>query len=183
MKPINKFSMIPIFIILSCGATTFPIYAQIESSPIQQQESPHGITMQFSYMPPIPAINGFTTFQFNVINSTKNQLLQNYTATVIVGNVAGFTGGSSYYNFSKIVVPNGNFSVNYAFPNDGTFPINLRVDTANYIDVGRFQVIVPPPTNAISGGNLIYIGAGVAAAGAVAGVVIMLARKSSNKKV
>ena len=176
--------MIPILLVISVTAIVFHVYAQLDTSPVQQQESPHGIIMQFSYSPASPVINGFTTFQFNALNSTTNQPLQNYVATVIVGNVAGFTGGSSYYNFSKITVPNGNFSVNYAFPNDGTFPINLRVDTANYIDVGRFQVVVPPPTYAVAGGDntIIYVGAAVVAAGVAAGVVIMLRRKPTANK-
>ena len=76
-------------------------------------------------------------------------------------------------------MPSGNFSVNYAFPNEGTFPVNLRVDTTNYIDIGRFQVVVPLPTNAISGGDnsIIYIGAVVAAAGVGVGVAIIMRRK------
>ena len=181
MRSLGKY-VVSILLFVLTTAIVFSlqcVYGQ-EWSPVQQQPSPHGIIMQFSYYPASPTINGFTTFQFNVLNLTTNKPLQNYVATVIVGNVAGFTGGSGYFNFSKIVVPNGNFSVNYAFPNDGTFPLYLRVDTAKNIDLARFQVVVPPPTYVLSSGNntIIYVGVAIAAAGAGAAIVIVQKRKS-----
>jgi len=98
----------------------------------------------------------------------------------MVGNVVNFTGGSSFYNFSKITVPNGNFSVNYAFPNDGAFPVYLRVDTPTSISIARFQVLVPP-VNVVSGNDytMIYVGIAIAAVGA--GVGIVMIQKSKSK--
>ena len=184
MKSVRRLCIILILLCFSTIGIIFPVYsahAQLQGSAVQQQESPHGIIMQFSYYPASPVINNFTTFQFNVLNSTTNNPLQNYVATVIVGNVVGFTGGSSYFNFSKIQVQNGNFSVNYSFPNDGTFPVYLRVDTTKNIDVARFQVIVPPPTNVFSSGdNTIIYGVAIAAAGTGVGMVMILKRKSSK---
>jgi len=170
--------LIVLFSVTALVITSHPTYAQLEGSPVQTYGPEHGLTMQFSYNPANPTINGFTTFTFNVLNSTAQKPLQNFVASVIVGNVVNFTGGSSYYNFSKITVPNGNFSVNYAFPNDGTFPVYLRVDTPTTISVARFQVFVPPPS--VVPGNdftMIYVGIAIAAAGAGVGIMMMLRKK------
>ena len=166
-----------IFIILltvtSIIITIQAAHAQLDGSPIQQYGPEHGTMMQFNYYPANPTINGFTTLTFNVLNSTTQTPLQNFVASVMVGNVVNFTGGSSYFNFSKIAVPNGNFSVNYAFPNDGTFPVYLRVDTPSTISVARFQVLVPPQTIVPSNDyTLIYIGIAVAAVSAGIGIAI-----------
>jgi len=175
-----KFSIfIILFLITTMVITIHVVQAQLESSPVQQYGPEHGMMIQFSYNPPSPTINGFTTLTFNVLNSTTQQPLQNFVATVMVGNVVNFTGGSSLYNFSDITVPNGNFSVNYAFPNDGTFPVYLRVDTPSSISIARFQVLVPP-VNIVPGNDytMIYVGIAIAAVGA--GVGIVLTRKKTK---
>ena len=73
-----------------------------------------------------PIINGYTNLTFNVINTTTGKSLQNFIASVTVSNVVNFTGGSDYYNFSNINVPDGNLSVRYAFPNDRLSSIFAR---------------------------------------------------------
>ena len=170
--------LIILFSITTIVISIHTAYAQIEGSAVQQYGPEHGIAMQFSYYPANPTINGFTTFTFNVINSTTQQPLQNFVASVMVGNVINFTGGSSYYNFSKITVPDGNFSVNYAFPNDGTFPVYLRVDTPSTISIARFQVLVPPPNVVPSNDyTMIYVGIAIAAVGAGVGIIMTQRRK------
>lgn len=186
MNPMTRLTLkLSIFIILfSITAMVITVHsaqAQLESSPVQQYGPEHGMMMQFSYNPPSPTINGFTTLTFNVLNSTTQQPLQNFVATVMVGNVVNFTGGSSLYNFSNITVPNGNFSVNYAFPNDGTFPVYLRVDTQNSISIARFQVLVPPPNVGPSSDyTMIYIGIAIAAVGAGVGIMMTQRRKTKT---
>ena len=183
MKYLNKSCSVLIFLtILTLGIVlvVYPAHAQ-ESSPLQQVTQ-NGVTMQFEYSPSNPTINDYTTLMFSVINSTTGRPVQNYVGSVTVGNVVGFTGGSGYYNFSKITVTNSSFSVNYAFPNDGLFPIFFRADypTSIYgpgspIAIGEFKVIVPPPQVIPSDNTMIYVGIGVAAAvgGGIAAVIVM----------
>jgi hypothetical protein len=176
-----------LLVILTIGALFLPhnAHAQLVASPVQQL-SMNGIIMQFNYYPQSPTITNYTTLSFNVLNSTTNKTLQNFIASVTVENVAGFTGGSGYYNFSKMNVIGGNFSVKYTFPNDGLFPIILRVDNpatsyspSSPIAITQFKVIVPVQ-NPISNDNttMIYIGIAVAAAGVGAGIVIIQKRKA-----
>ncbi|HJT10737.1 MAG TPA: hypothetical protein VJ771_08135 [Candidatus Nitrosotalea sp.] len=181
----KSYSVLIFLIILTVGIVpvVYSAHAQ-ESSPLQQATQ-NGVTMQFQYSPPSPTINDYTTLMFSVINSTTGKLIQNYAGSVTVGNVAGFTGGSGYYNFSKIAVTNGSFSVNYAFPNDGLFPIFFRADypTSIYgpdspIAIGEFKVIVPPPQVIPTDNTMIYVGIGIAAAvGGGVTVVIIMKRK------
>ena len=185
----NKSCSVLIFlIILTVGIAplVYPVHAQ-ESSPLQQVTQ-NGVTMQFQYSPPNPTINDYTTLMFSVINSTTGKPVQNYVGSVTVGNVVGFTGGSGYYNFSKIAVTNGSFSVNYAFPNDGLFPIFFRADypTSIYgpgspIAIGEFKVIVPPPQVIPTDNTMIYVGIGIAAAAGGVVAVIMMKRKPTTQ--
>ncbi|MDE1817572.1 MAG: hypothetical protein KGI19_03090 [Thaumarchaeota archaeon] len=153
-----------------------------ETSPVQQVTQ-SGVTMKFWFSPPSPKINDYTTLMFSMTNSTTGELVQNYVGSITIGNVAGFTGGSGYYNFSQIAVPNGNFSVSYAFPNDGTFPVFFRADyptpihgSSSLITVGTFQVFVPVQAPTPIDNTMIYIGAVVAAA-AIGGTVFLMKRK------
>lgn len=152
-----------------------------ETSPVQQVTK-SGVTMKFWFSPSSPKINDYTTLMFSMTNATTGKQVQNYVGSITIGNVAGFTGGSGYYNFSQIIVPNGNFSVNYAFPNDGTFPVFFRADhptsisgSSGLITVGVFQVFVPAQTPPIDN-TMIYVGI-VVAAGAIGGTVIFMKRK------
>jgi hypothetical protein len=174
-------------VVLISTLDALPANAQVGGSPVQQIQQ-NGITMQFSYYPSSPVINDYTNLTFNVVNTTTGVPMQNFVASVTVSNVVNFTGGSGYYNFSSITVPNGTFSVNYAFPNDGLFPVFLRVNypTLIYgpnspIAIGEFKVFVPVQNAIPSNDNtFIYVGIAIAAAGAGAGIVIMQKRKPKN---
>jgi hypothetical protein len=187
MKSFWRLCLISILLVtLTNGISFLPhnAYAQLVGSTVQQV-SQHGIIMQFNYYPQSPIISNYTMLSFNVLNSTTNKPLQNFVASVTVGNVVGFTGGSGYYNFSRINVVDGNFSVNYAFPNDGIFPIYLRVGnpiingTSSPIGIAEFKVIVPV-LNPISNDDItiIYVGIAITAAGVGVGIVIMQKRKA-----
>lgn len=188
MKPFFCLYAIPILlVILIATLHVLPANAQLGASAVQQIQQ-NGIIMQFSYYPSSPVINDYTNLTFNVINATTGKPLQNFIASVTVGNVVNFTGGSGYYNFSSINVPNGNFSVSYAFPNDGLFPVFLR---ANYpssiygpnspIAIGEFKVFVPVQNPVSTNDNtLVYVGVAIAAAGTGIGIVLMQKRKPKN---
>ncbi|HJW20702.1 MAG TPA: hypothetical protein VJ571_09135 [Candidatus Nitrosotalea sp.] len=176
--------VIPILSGILFASPLFLVAHAQETSPVQQVTQ-SGVTMQFSFSPSSPKINDYTTLMFSMINSTTGKQVQNYIGSITIGNVAGFTGGSGYYNFSKIAVTNGNFSVNYAFPNDGTFPVFFRADypTSSYgssglITVGVFQVFVPAQAPPIDN-TMIYVGI-VVAAGAIGGTIIFMKRKKPS---
>ncbi|HJU14611.1 MAG TPA: hypothetical protein VJ792_09175 [Candidatus Nitrosotalea sp.] len=190
MRILSKVSIAALVAIVVCVAVApsiHPALAQADNSPLQQKTQ-NGATMEFYYSPSSPSINGYTTLTFSLVNASNGNPIQNYVGFVTVGNVVNYTGGSGYYNFSSISVTNGTFSVSYAFPNDGLFPVFFR---ANYpsstygpgspIAIGEFKVLVPPPQALPSDNTMLYVGIGIAAAaGGGAAAVILLRRKPSS---
>lgn len=157
-------------------------YGQTGNNTVQQFAQ-NGVIMQFRYVPSSPIINNYTTLMFNVINSTDGKPVE-YVAFVTIGNVVGFTGGSGHYNFSNIMVTDGRFSVNYAFPNDGLFPVYFRANypTSAYgpdspIAIGEFKVVVPAPSVLPGDNTFVYVGIGAAAAAGCAVAVVIMKRK------
>ncbi|GEM_PF-1926628 len=189
MKIIEKIffaTLVAVALPLAVSLSFQQALAQTDNSPIQQ-ETQNGATMQFYYSPSKPTINSYTTLTFSLVNASTGRPVENFVGFVTVGSVVNYTGGSGYYNFSSIQVTNGTLSVNYAFPNDGLFPVFFR---ANYptsafgpgspIAIGEFKVIVPPPQVLPSDNTMIFVGIGVAAAagGGVVAVIIMRRKPS-----
>ncbi len=184
----NPWFVLVFFLVAIVALLPFVNFVYAQTSSIQQANQ-NGVVMQFEYSPSSPTIDNYTTLMFSVINSTTGKPVQNYVGSVTVSNVAGFTGGSGYYNFSKIEVTNGSFSVNYAFPNDGLFPIFFRADypTSIYgpgspIAIAEFKVIVPPPQVIPGNNTTIYVGIGiVVAVGCGITMIILMKRKPINQ--
>ena len=98
----------------------------------------------FTYQAERPVIDTFTKLEFSVINLTNSENLEDFDARVVV------TNGQRLFKFENISVPNGNFSVEYLFPEDGTHQIITRVDKDAAVQVlASFNVFVPhqaPPS-------------------------------------
>jgi hypothetical protein len=101
------------------------------------------IKIQFGYLPEKPIIDTFTDLQFSVQDIETKQHLKDFSARVVV------TSGQRLFKFENITVPNGDFSVKYIFPDDGTHQVILRVNTNKSIILASFSVFVPhqsPPS-------------------------------------
>jgi hypothetical protein len=102
------------------------------------------VKILFTYQPERPVIDTFTKLEFSVINLTNNENLEDFDARVVV------TNGQRLFKFENISVPDGNFSVEYLFPDDGTHQIITRVDKDATVQVlASFSVFVPhqaPPS-------------------------------------
>jgi hypothetical protein len=102
------------------------------------------VKILFTYQPERPIIDTFTKLEFNVINLTDNENLKDFDARVVV------TNGQRLFKFENISVPNGNFSVEYIFPDDGTHQVLTRIDKGAAVRVlSSFNVFVPhqaPPS-------------------------------------
>ena len=98
----------------------------------------------FTYQPERPVIDTFTKLEFRVINLTNNENLKDFDARVVV------TNGQRLFKFENITVPDGDFSVEYLFPDDGTHQVITRVDKDAAVQVlASFNVFVPhqaPPS-------------------------------------
>lgn len=123
----------------SSGNVTSPLNKTQEW--ISQKDN---VKILFTYQPERPVIDTFTKLEFSVINLTNSENLEDFDARVVV------TNGQRLFKFENISVPNGNFSVEYLFPEDGTHQIITRVDKDAAVQVlASFNVFVPhqaPPS-------------------------------------
>jgi hypothetical protein len=118
------------------------IYAQLNApgnSSFQQITSQKdNIKILFTYEPERPIIDTITKLKFSVINLTTNEHVEDFLARVVV------TDGQRLFKFENITVPDGDFSVDYIFPEDGTHQVITRVDKVAAVQVlASFNVFVP----------------------------------------
>jgi len=102
------------------------------------------VKILFTYQPERPIIDTFTKLEFNVINITNDENLKDFDARVVV------TNGQRLFKFENITVRDGDFSVEYIFPDDGTHQVITRIDKGSAVQVlASFNVFVPhqaPPS-------------------------------------
>lgn len=72
-----------------------------------------------------------------VQNLTTGDHLKDFTARVVV------TNGQRLFTFENITVPDGDFSVKYIFPDDGTHQVIARINEKNSATLASFNVFVP----------------------------------------
>jgi hypothetical protein len=132
-------TLIPMTFAQSSGNTTLPLNKTQEW--ISQKDA---VKILFTYQPERPIIDTFTKLEFRVINLTSNENLKDFDARVVV------TNGQRLFKFENITVPDGNFSVEYIFPDDGTHQVLTRIDKESVVRVlASFNVFVPhqaPPS-------------------------------------
>jgi hypothetical protein len=104
------------------------------------------VKILFTYQPERPIIDTFTKLEFNVIDLTSNENLKDFDARVVVT----LPDGQRLFRFENITVPDGDFSVQYIFPDDGTHQVITRIDKGADVQVlASFNVFVPhqaPPS-------------------------------------
>ena len=144
----------------------------VDSKKIQTWKKPDkNLQIQFGYKPEKPIIDTFTNLQFSVTDLVTGEHIKDLVAQVTV------TNGQRLFKFQNISVPNGDFSVDYLFPDDGTHQVLLRIDKNDSISVASFNVFVPhqsPPSILDNQGNLM-IGIGILAA--VGAIMIVFLKK------
>ncbi|MGA9934076.1 MAG: hypothetical protein WBL44_09385 [Nitrososphaeraceae archaeon] len=102
------------------------------------------VKILFAYQPERPIIDTFTKLEFSIINMTNNENLKDFDARVAV------TNGQRLFKFENITVQDGDFLVEYIFPDDGTHQVITRIDKGADVQVlASFNVFVPhqaPPS-------------------------------------
>jgi hypothetical protein len=150
-------------------------FAHIPAGKVQDWKNiKDNIKVQFAYFPEKPIIDTFTALNFSVQDLKTGEHIDNYTARVVV------TNGQRLFKFENITVPNGDFSVKYLFPDDGTHQVILRVDSNHLVELASFQVFVPhqsPPSLLNVGGDMINILIAIIIIAAVGLVVIRILKK------
>ena len=99
------------------------------------------LKIQFTYQPQKPVIDQPTELKFTVQNLNTGQYLKNLVVNVLVTDNA--SGQYRNYKFDNIVVPNGQFSVHYLFPDVGLFEVITRISAKDIAALAQFKVVVP----------------------------------------
>jgi hypothetical protein len=115
----------------------FYVFAHINGSKIQEiTDNNEGIKILFTYEPEKPIIDTFTKLSFSIQDLEGNHI-KNVKASVTV------TNGQRLFKFQNITAINGDFYVEYIFPDDGTHQVITRIDTKTTIIPASFSVFVP----------------------------------------
>ena len=111
---------------------------------------------------------------FSIQDLRTGEHIKDFTARVVV------TNGQRLFKFENITVPDGDFSVRYIFPDDGTHQVILRVNSKHLVELASFQVFVPhqsPPSLLTAGSDIINIFIAISIIAAVGLIVIIMLRK------
>jgi hypothetical protein len=113
------------------------VFAHINGSKIQERtDNNDGIKILFTYEPEKHIIDAFTKLYFSVQDLEGNHI-RDIKASVIV------TNGQRLFKFQNITATDGDFNVEYIFPDDGTHQVITRIDTKTTIIPASFSVLVP----------------------------------------
>jgi len=118
------------------------IIATNTNTNIQSWTDPEqNLKIQFTYQPQKPVIDQPSELKFTVQNLNTGQYLKNLVANVLVTDNA--SGQYRNYKFDNIVVPNGQFSVHYLFPDVGLYEVITRINAKDIAALAPFKVVVP----------------------------------------
>lgn len=148
------------------------IHAHIDSVETQFWEDPQdNLEIEFGYEPEEPIIDTFTNLSFSITDWQTGEHIKDSIASVTV------TKGERLFKFQNITVPNGDFSIEYLFPEDGTHQVLLRLDRNDSIHVASFQVFVPhqSPPELLSDVHNVIISLGILIA--ITGTTIVILRR------
>lgn len=163
-----------VFISIENGHTIKFSYAHLSGKVQEWTHAKDNVRIQFAYSPEKPIIDTFTALNFSVQDLKTGEHIKDFTARVVV------TNGQRLFKFENISVPNGDFSVKYIFPDDGTHQVILRVDSNHLVELASFQVFVPhqsPPSLLSAGGDMINIIIAIIIIAVVGLIVILMLKK------
>ena len=150
-------------------------YAHVPTGKVQEWKNvKDNIKVQFAYFPDKPIIDTFTTLNFSVQDLKTDEHIKDFTARVVV------TNGQRLFKFENITVPNGDFSVKYLFPDDGTHQVILRINSTHLVELASFQVFVPhqsPPSLLNAGGDMINMIIAISIIAAIGLIVLIMLKK------
>jgi hypothetical protein len=116
------------------------------SKPQTWTDNLSNIKIEFANSPASPLIDKPTKLDFEVVHLQNGTKLENLSARVIVLASAGEQQRT--FIFPDIVSKDGRFSLNYLFPDSGTYQILSRINSKGFISLASFSLFVPVP-----GGN------------------------------
>ena len=168
-----------ILIILVIGNTSpkATVYAHLSGPTLQQWvDKETGIKIQFAYKPEKPIADSPTELSFSVQNLTTGQHIKNFRASVVIIN-----DFQRAFKFLNIPVVNGDFSLQYSFPDSGHNQILVSITKDSFgLALASFRVSVsaPFPPPGIVAKSMIV---GVVMPAAIMTAILLLIKKRSGQ--
>jgi len=136
-------------IIASSNITVLPpnsVFSQTINNNLTQSwtDKENNAKIIFTYEPERPVIDKPTELLFSIQNLHTGEQFKNLYARVIV------TDGQRIFKFGNITAPTGDFSVQYIFPDSGTYQVISKIDSKDIATLSSFKVFVP--TQSLSSG-------------------------------
>ena len=128
----------------------------------------------FTYDPERPVIGKLTKLLFGIQNLRAGvEIKQGLHARIII------TNGRDIIKIANSTFPDGNFSINYAFPDSGSYQVISKIDSDNYSEIASFNVFVPPQASSSTFRSFVslmlyYV---IPATSSAAGITIYLSHK------
>jgi hypothetical protein len=97
----------------------------------------------FTYSPENPVINNPTQLRFSADNLLTGSHLKNLSATVVIISNSS-SGHEKIFKFTNIAAPDGNFTLEYLFPELAAYQVITRINSTNLssITLASFKVTV-----------------------------------------
>jgi hypothetical protein len=166
-----------IIVVLGTAIPKTAVYAHLSGPTLQQWiDRENNIKIQFAYKPEKPVANSPTELSFSVQDLTTGQHVKNFRAGVVIINDFQLA-----FKFLNIPVANGDFSLNYSFPDSGHNQILVSLNRDSFgLALASFQISVSapfPPRDILI--KSIFVG-GVLPAIILTAILVMLKKKSER---
>src|SRR5919205_1205425 len=161
------------FFLISLDTTAL---AQVTNSDKIQQwiDKENNAKIIFTYDPESPIIGQSTKLLFGIQDlHTGAEIKEGLQARIII------TNGRDILKIISSTFTKGNFSINYVFPDSGSYQIISKIDSKNYSELASFNVFVLPQAHSSSSEAFVslmlyYV---IPATSSAAGIAIYLSHK------
>jgi hypothetical protein len=104
----------------------------------------------FTYLPKDPVINTTTQLKFTANNLETGSHLKDLSAMVTI--ISNGSGHEKIFKFTNLIAHNGNFSLEYLFPELGVYQVITRITSTNPLSItlASFKVIVTLETSSLN---------------------------------
>ncbi|MFL6355448.1 MAG: hypothetical protein ACJ71C_02685 [Nitrososphaeraceae archaeon] len=163
---------------LSISLTTTALAQTINSNKTQLwMDKENNAKIIFMYNPENPIIGKSTKLLFSLQDlHTGDEIKEGLHARIII------TNGQDILKITNSTFVDGNFSINYAFPDSGSYQVISKIDTKNITELASFNVFVPPQGLSSSSKSFVnlmlyYV---IPATSSAAGIAIYLSHKKRS---
>ena len=141
LQTLTDRDMLPSHFVMAQTSSTSTSNNNSSNSTQQWIDKTNNMKIQFNNIPKSPMIDTKTQLRFAVQNLTDSKNIGELHARVVVATNS--SGQLRTFKFDNISSSNGDFSMNYIFPDSGTYQVITRVDSNNLSTLGAFKVNVP----------------------------------------